>query len=82
MNKLEICANCEGHGKHSKAIGVITSEDRLEWSDEEFDAYLGGAYDRLCEVCKGFGKVSANENRCEKYYATDEEYFRKREGGY
>jgi RecJ-like exonuclease len=83
MNKkMETCANCEGAGKHSKAIGIITSEDREEWSDEEFDAYMGGAYDRRCEVCHGTGKVLADDNRCEKYYATDEEYYWKREGGY
>ena len=80
--KWEICCNCEGHGKHSKHLGVITSEDLQDWSSEEFDDYLNGAYDVPCSVCKGTGKVLAENNHCEQYYATDEEYFRKREGGY
>ena len=82
MNKWEICCNCDGNGKHSKHLGVITSSDREEWDDEEFDQYMEGAYDTPCSVCRGTGKVLAGKNRVEQYYATDEEYYRKREGGY
>lgn len=78
----EICRNCEGEGKHSKHLGIITGSDREEWSDEEFSDYLGGAYDCLCSVCGGSGKVRAGRNRVEQYYQTDEEYYRHREGGY
>lgn len=82
MKKWEICRNCEGDGKHSRHLGVITGSDRDDWSDEEFDDYMGGGYDTQCSVCAGSGKVSSDKNRVEKYYATDEEYFRNREGGY
>ena len=80
--KWEICCNCDGNGKHSKHLGVITSSDRDDWDDEEFDDYMNGAYDTPCSVCRGTGKVLAGKNRTEQYYATDEEYYRKREGGY
>lgn len=79
MRIWEICCNCGGEGAHSKALGVINTE---EWSSDELDDYMAGGYDQICEVCKGTGKVLAENNRVEKYYATDEEYYWKREGGY
>ena len=79
MKRWEICCNCDGNGSHAKHLGIIDTE---EWSDEELDAYMNGGYDTACEVCDGTGKVYAENNRVEKYYATDEEYYRNREGGY
>jgi hypothetical protein len=43
---------------------------------------MHGAYDTACSVCRGTGKVLVGKNRVEQYYATDEEYYHKREGGY
>ena len=80
--KWAICDNCEGEGKHSKHLGAFTSSDLQEWTGEELEDYFAGAYDCLCSVCGGSGKVRAGSNRVEQYYQTDEEYYRKREGGY
>lgn len=77
--KWEICCNCDGEGSHAKHLGIIDTD---EWSDDELDAYMGGAYDTPCEVCRGTGKVRAENNRAEQYYETDQEYYWKREGGY
>lgn len=59
----EICSNCQGNGSHSKHLGAITQEDLdRDWSADEFDAYLAGAYDKQCEVCHGSGKVKFPAN--------------------
>lgn len=80
MAKWEICCNCEGDGKHSRHLGVITDID--EWHEDEIEAYVSGGYDVTCSVCRGTGKVRAENNRVEQYYSTDEEYYWRREGGY
>lgn len=50
----KVCPTCRGKGRHSNAIGVITQEDRDQnWTQEEFDDYMNGAYDQICEECKG-----------------------------
>lgn len=82
MENWQICNNCDGNGKHSKRLGIITSSTREEWTDEEFNHYMKGGFDVTCEVCDGNGKVEAEDNRQEKSYATDEEYYWKRAGGY
>ena len=85
MNKWHICPTCEGNGKHSLDLGAITSSDREEWDDEEFQQYIDGAYDRRCDTCGGSGKITAQQLETYtpyKFYATDEEYYRNREGGY
>jgi hypothetical protein len=54
----EICDTCDGEGKHSHDFGAITSTEWAEdWSPEEQDEYMHGAYDRKCERCHGTGKV-------------------------
>lgn len=50
----EICAMCHGNGATSAHLGVINHD---EWDDDEFRAYVNGAYDKTCEECKGAGKV-------------------------
>lgn len=53
-----ICPECDGHGKSSAYLGAITADDReRDWSEEEFDEYLRGGYDRRCDACEGSGKV-------------------------
>ena len=82
MSKWQICCNCDGNGKHSKHLGIITQETQDDWGDEGMETYMGGGYDTACSVCCGTGKVLSENNRVEQYYATDEEYYWKREGGY
>jgi len=58
--RWEICHVCEGDGKHSRDIGAITESERQnDWTPEEFDGYLAGAYDKTCDDCKGTGKALA-----------------------
>lgn len=59
-NTWKICCRCGGEGNHSHAIGAITGADRADWSDDEFSAYMAGAYSETCEVCEGTGKVLAD----------------------
>ncbi len=53
----EICDTCRGEGGHSRRLGVITSEDWDDWSDEDRAHYLSGGYDATCDRCGGSGKV-------------------------
>lgn len=53
-----ICSTCEGEGKHSQHLGAITQEDiDRDWSPEEFEGYMRGDYDKMCETCAGRGTV-------------------------
>ncbi len=52
-----ICEPCRGHGKHSHAIGAVTSSEWANWDPDERCDYLRGGYDRTCEACRGTGKV-------------------------
>jgi RecJ-like exonuclease len=85
MNTWRICPECEGEGKHSKALGIISSDRQDEWSEEEFENYMSGGYDQRCSTCKGTGKVTKEfyeDYAPVHYYETNEEYYWKREGGY
>lgn len=53
----EICGVCDGEGKSSAYLGAITEEDRQDWSEESWESYLAGGYDRQCDCCKGAGKT-------------------------
>jgi hypothetical protein len=59
--KWEICRCCSGHGKSSRYLGAITMSDREpggSWDDpEDFEDYMDGYYDRMCDDCNGTGKV-------------------------
>jgi len=79
MRRWEICLNCDGEGCHAKKLGIINLED---WDDDSLENYMNGAYDSACEVCNGSGKVLAENNKPIRYYSSDEEYFRNRDGGY
>ena len=50
----EICGSCQGNGSTSAHLGEIRRED---WDEDEFRAYVNGAYDKTCEECRGAGKV-------------------------
>lgn len=48
--RYEVCPTCDGEGKSSAYLGVIERDD---WSPEELEDYLRGAYDRRCDECQG-----------------------------
>lgn len=54
--KLALCERCNGEGKHDHPAfsnGITSSEwDGPEWDDSR-EAYMRGAYDVICEVCRG-----------------------------
>lgn len=53
-----ICQECRGDGKHSKHLGAITEEDReRDWDPDEFERYVNGEYDKICDACRGAGKI-------------------------
>lgn len=52
-----ICESCRGNGSHSKHLGVISSENWNEWSDEDQNFYMSGGYDKTCDLCDGSGKI-------------------------
>lgn len=54
--RWHICGNCDGAGCSSGYLGAFTGEEMHE-DPEFFEAYMNGAYDRMCETCKGTGKV-------------------------
>lgn len=50
----EVCPTCHGEGKHSRAMGAISAREFAEsWEPEEIEAYFNGAYDKVCEQCRG-----------------------------
>ena len=58
MSAWMICPTCRGDGSHSQHLGEVRRDD---WSDEEFDDYMAGGYDRTCESCDGSGKVREDQ---------------------
>lgn len=63
--KWIICSTCRGNGKHSHALGAITMEDReRDWDQDSWNDYMGGMYDRQCEVCEGDGKIAVIDRDC------------------
>jgi hypothetical protein len=49
------CDGCEGKGKSSRYLGAISAEDRDDWGEDTFAAYMRGAFDRPCGDCRGQG---------------------------
>lgn len=64
--KWIICPECEGDGTTAKHLGVISRE---EWEPEEFEDYMAGRYDRVCNCCKGSGKI--RDGNVGAYYAEE-----------
>ena len=59
-SKWGICESCDGNGRHDHpafANGISGEEWANEWSEEDREAYLSGAYDVRCDECEGSGKV-------------------------
>lgn len=52
-----ICDSCNGHGTHSRHLGVISHETLDEWEDDQWSDYVSGRYDKQCFLCDGAGKV-------------------------
>lgn len=62
-----ICPECRGDGKHSKHLGEITEEDRERgWDPDDFERYISGEYDKICDACRGAGKLQDALAQCEK----------------
>lgn len=65
--RWDVCPNCDGHGKvdHPAFSNGWTAYDRAEDPDG-FEAYMAGAYDVACPVCKGRTTIKvADENQAE-----------------
>lgn len=53
------CSICNGSGRSSLYLGVISEEDQ---QDPDFmDDYISGKYDRQCPKCKGTGEYTPAE---------------------
>lgn len=55
--KFEVCSRCAGKGTHVNPSvdghGITQSERENEWSHDEWEGYLSGAYDVTCDDCRG-----------------------------
>lgn len=54
------CSRCRGKGQHSLAVdghGITQEERERDWSDDMWEDYMNGGYDRTCERCDGRGSV-------------------------
>lgn len=55
--KAEVCETCGGRGTHVNpsvdSHGITSSEWAEEWSYEERESYMQGAYDVCCYECHG-----------------------------
>ncbi len=52
-----ICGQCRGEGKSSAYLGAYTMDEMDQQGQDFIDDYFSGNYDRICETCKGAGKV-------------------------
>lgn len=53
-----ICGRCSGNGTLAlHGIAITSDEWAHDWSPEEQEGYMRGAYDTACETCGGDGKV-------------------------
>jgi hypothetical protein len=80
LGKWIICPDCGGDGHHARHLGVI---NRDEWEDEEFEHYMHGDYDRICDNCGGGGKVreGAEPARRQPWWVNDPEAMAERRMG-
>ena len=66
-DKWIVCPDCDGEGKHALHGIALTQDDIEEAGGEEFlDDYMSGAYDTVCETCKG--RTTVRESQLEDYY--------------
>ncbi len=61
--RWEVCSTCNGAGSHvNPAIdghGITQEERDRDWSPEEWEGYMRGAYDVTCYECDGRTTVLA-----------------------
>lgn len=55
----EICSVCKGEGTLDN-LGVVNPHD---FSDQEWEDYLGGRFRTRCETCNGTGKVRSDASK-------------------
>lgn len=56
--RWEICATCEGEGKHvNPSIDAGGLREEEYYDDDFMDGYMSGVYDVVCSYCGGAGKV-------------------------
>ena len=58
-----ICPTCSGDGHHAKHLGSFTATEFNDYFEDEDDrdAYFNGDYDRMCQTCRGSGKLREAE---------------------
>lgn len=66
-----VCPTCNGNGKYVNpsidSHGISSEEWVNEWSDDEREMYMSGAYDVTCEECRGRTTIlEVDEERCSK----------------
>ena len=52
-SKVVVCSRCDGKGVSTAYLGAFTQERMDEAGPEFFEDYMGGMYDRQCDVCNG-----------------------------
>lgn len=83
--KKVVCTYCNGMGAHSRHLGAIPLEEFDSWDDEDRDNYLDGAYDMVCEECRGerivlepdFNSMSEEDRKAYEEYVREEMEYRK-----
>ena len=52
-----INTKCSGHGHHSQHLGSFPQSEMAEEGQEFMEDYMAGHYDKVCERCRGSGKL-------------------------
>ncbi len=65
-----VCDTCAGRGKHVNPSVDAGGADTEDWDEEDFERYMGGAYDVACYECKGRGLTPVPEPRDDEERAT------------
>jgi RecJ-like exonuclease len=59
--KWNICPTCHGEGTRR----LVSEEYVAEMDEEEYEDFLAGRYDTVCNECQGTGKIKVlDESRC------------------
>lgn len=77
--KYEVCPRCWGEGRHTNPSidgNGITQSEMDELGEDFAEDYFSGAYDVLCEECKGNRVVSVpdKENNTKETLAAYDDY--------